>query len=374
MPRYERVSLSRQELYNLVWSKPMQQLAKQFGLSDVGLAKQCRKLEIPRPGVGHWQKVSAGKKVTRVNLPNPDANNCIEVVITHYADGEAEVLPPPPEVPAYVEFEGRPENRIVVAPELDRPHPMVAHTKKHWNDRLLDNYDWEYAQAHPRLDISVSRSCEDRALRIMDALLKALNARGIPVENGKAHWRNTTYALIDGEKVSFNIFESPHRVQHVDKRTGETRTAMEPSGRLVLRIRDHQSGDAYQLRDQKRKTIEERVNEFVIELHRTAEEQKNWNVRQRQMEAEAEERRRQEEVRRRQLEVEAEKVRGLDTHMANWRKANDVRAFVEAVHEAHATTRGIDADSELGTWLSWALSYADKIDPLTPKSKGGEVA
>jgi len=36
-------TLTRQELYDFVWSTPMTKLAKDFGLSDVGLAKICER-------------------------------------------------------------------------------------------------------------------------------------------------------------------------------------------------------------------------------------------------------------------------------------------------------------------------------------------
>ncbi len=61
--------LSRGELYDLVWSQLMQRLAKQFGISDVALAKTCRRAEIPVPKRGYWAKLQAGKKVTRIPLP-----------------------------------------------------------------------------------------------------------------------------------------------------------------------------------------------------------------------------------------------------------------------------------------------------------------
>jgi hypothetical protein len=35
--------LTRGELYDLVWSHPTQRVAKQFGISDVGLAEACRR-------------------------------------------------------------------------------------------------------------------------------------------------------------------------------------------------------------------------------------------------------------------------------------------------------------------------------------------
>jgi hypothetical protein len=48
---------TRKQLYELVWSKPMTQLAKEFGLSDNGLRKICKKYDIPLPNMGHWQKL-----------------------------------------------------------------------------------------------------------------------------------------------------------------------------------------------------------------------------------------------------------------------------------------------------------------------------
>jgi hypothetical protein len=59
---------NREELYEEVWSTPMQKLAGKYGISDVGLAKVCRKLEIPVPGRGHWAKREAGQEVQKPPL------------------------------------------------------------------------------------------------------------------------------------------------------------------------------------------------------------------------------------------------------------------------------------------------------------------
>jgi hypothetical protein len=47
----------------------MQRLAKQFNLSDVALAKRCRKLNIPVPGRGYWARKTAGQRVRVTPLP-----------------------------------------------------------------------------------------------------------------------------------------------------------------------------------------------------------------------------------------------------------------------------------------------------------------
>jgi hypothetical protein len=47
---------NREELYEKVWSEPVTKVAKGYGVSDVALAKACRKLKVPVPGRGYWAK------------------------------------------------------------------------------------------------------------------------------------------------------------------------------------------------------------------------------------------------------------------------------------------------------------------------------
>jgi hypothetical protein len=43
------VTLTREELYALVWELPMIRLGERFGISGTGLAKICKRLSIPYP-------------------------------------------------------------------------------------------------------------------------------------------------------------------------------------------------------------------------------------------------------------------------------------------------------------------------------------
>jgi hypothetical protein len=63
------LKLSREDMYELVWSKPMRDLAKDFGISDVALAKRCKSLGIPVPGRGYWARVDAGQELHKPKLP-----------------------------------------------------------------------------------------------------------------------------------------------------------------------------------------------------------------------------------------------------------------------------------------------------------------
>ena len=61
--------VNRQALYEEVWKDPVTVVAARYGLSDVGLAKLCKKLVIPLPSRGYWAKVRAGKVMGRAALP-----------------------------------------------------------------------------------------------------------------------------------------------------------------------------------------------------------------------------------------------------------------------------------------------------------------
>lgn len=47
-------ALTREALYDLVWTTPLSTLAERWGLSRNGLAKICDRLLVPYPGRGYW--------------------------------------------------------------------------------------------------------------------------------------------------------------------------------------------------------------------------------------------------------------------------------------------------------------------------------
>ncbi|MBK8475118.1 MAG: hypothetical protein IPL39_02075 [Opitutaceae bacterium] len=67
--RRSLAKLTREQLYELVWSTPVLKLAEQFGISNVAIAKRCRRLAGPRPARGYWVKLEFGKKPSRTPLP-----------------------------------------------------------------------------------------------------------------------------------------------------------------------------------------------------------------------------------------------------------------------------------------------------------------
>jgi hypothetical protein len=122
------VTLSREELYEQVWSEPMWTLAARFGLSDVGLAKTCRRLMIPVPPRGYWQQKQAGQPVRPTKLPKVPTSlgtRASQVTFRSPASRKSER-----ELRAEgVQLRGE-VHRILVPEILADPHPPIAHTVK----------------------------------------------------------------------------------------------------------------------------------------------------------------------------------------------------------------------------------------------------
>ena len=115
--------ITRAALYGLVWKTPVHTLAPEFGISNVGLAKLCRRNGIPLLPRGYWAKLQFGKRVRRPPLPAPSEGQREELTIE--ATPPREALPDlPPEIAAAIEAEQSAEP-IVVAPS-PKPHPIAA--------------------------------------------------------------------------------------------------------------------------------------------------------------------------------------------------------------------------------------------------------
>jgi hypothetical protein len=59
------VKLSRQQLYDRVWSTPMTSLAAEFGVDNGYLTRVCKRETIPHPPQGFWAKKTAGVEIAQ---------------------------------------------------------------------------------------------------------------------------------------------------------------------------------------------------------------------------------------------------------------------------------------------------------------------
>lgn len=164
---------------------------------------------MPLPPLGYWAKIAAGRKFH--TPPLPTYSGPAEIVRQRYFSDDP-IEPDPDHLVARREFEARPDNRIVVSETLDMPHPLIAATERAFQQskhRDLHNLPTTDRRA---LDISVDQASLPRALRIMDALVKALDARGMPLRIEPDGKRRTCLTL-QGQVLAIRLVENVSRTE-----------------------------------------------------------------------------------------------------------------------------------------------------------------
>jgi hypothetical protein len=366
--------IQRDELYELVWSKPTRKLAKEFGISDVALGKICKKLNVPKPPPGHWQRIAAGYKVTPPSLGKPTQQQLLEIEIRPTVQ-KTNAESTDPILRELMERERLPINKIVVSADLRGAHPLISHTNRVLRQATPDSYNrlvlpWNAKIEHPYLDVRVSKQALSRTLRIMDALLKAIEKRGYEIEQ-----KDAVHFEVNGEKIRFYVNEKVKRSER--KRTaaekehywGIDRWIFTPTGELTFTI-DEVWIERKNWRDRKDKRLEDQLNDIVVGIISAADV-----IRTRRAEHEEqrikwaeEELRRQELARRRQLEGEL--ATELEAQCDQWIKSRKLKQFLRVCENSLMTANRISNESDELQWLQWARSYADRIDPIRGDSLG----
>lgn len=370
---YETVRLNREELYNQVWSRPLRDLAKEYGLSDVGLAKICRRLKIPVPGRGYWAKKDAGKTSLRPPLPALGQNEQSEVAYTKHVPLRSDPVQQT-EADILIASEKAPENRVSVDPSLSTPHILVVRTEKSLRAAKTDATGLFRPRAKGCFDVRIAAGSIDRAMRILDALAKALEVRKLPLTtNDNQATRITVLGISHEISLEENTTRKVRELTPAERKQQERHSWLYRSpqyeyvatGRLTLRIKGYGNGERRSWSDGKHQRIEDCLNAFIIGLiqasvraHAEQLERERWH-----RERMEQERCRREEERNQKLE--AARRAALDEQIGAWCKSQQIRAYIEAISRVATDKHGpINPESDLGRWLAWISRYVDSLDPL----------
>lgn len=492
----KEVRLTRKELYEKVWETPLRTLAREWGISDVGLAKICKRHSIPRPPQGYWARVPAGRKAAKKPLPKVEESDQVAICLYERSGNETlperldmkkyavllsreeiydkvwavpiqtladelqvneasltelckerdipmpdseywaakesgrevkpiplfysgeDVLfsyPPPSAARDQIQAEenllrqaeemmGAEENAresIPVDDVLTDPHPLVARTEKALRAAKVGEDGLLRPSARNILSVAVGPDSVDRAMQIMDALLKALNQRGMkvtvivpePVMPDRNRYSypgapepqpiqppSLTCVSLFGESVEFQLSESTNRREKkADPKAARKQYGsyyrpqpdyeVFPSGQFSFSIeRESYSSIRTTWKEGVRQKVENCLRKIIVSLIERALEKRSRRLSHEKSEGDrkVDQRRRQ----RRDWEEGKEKSRleKVNREMVRRHKAREIREYVAAV-QATAVDRGIAVkpNSGLDLWIRWALRKADQIDPLTRK-------
>jgi hypothetical protein len=319
----EVITFTRNELYEKIWNTPTVKLARDFGLSDVALGKICKKHSIPKPPLGYWAKLAHGKIGARPPLPNIPDNRLDVIEIRKRPLVSAEIKT------HSAELEKEPP--ITVPERLASPHPLVKATI----DALKNSTPGEAGILRSRtggcLNVRVARQSVGRAMRLMDALIKTLEARNSTVSVVERDRTHQTCVKILDETIEVELKEGLNRREkqftaaelREREKSAWLRDRKEyefhPSGNFVFTILEYCGEGVRKVwSDGKRQRLENCLNSIIAGLGAAAEGVKTVRLKREQWEREwqEKERRRLEEQERRRKEEE--KIKDLERWVANW--------------------------------------------------------
>jgi hypothetical protein len=369
MSGYQR--LTREELYDLVWSTPATKLGERFSLSGRGLAKLCERHEIPVPERGWWAKKAAGHNVEKPPLL-PAKTPGIETIDVYVRDDFRQWLT--------TEERDFFEKRLLeessappVIPEVDDSrHPLIVQSR-----RKRRNGD---GPVPLHMHIAVSEPLRNRALRLATGLVNACEARGYTFERQPDATDGVAFVQVFGHPIGIWIVEPPQRVPHMlspsearEKAVGRGWQIPEydsvPSGELSILLDHPADGERRSFSGGKEREIEAVLPDVLKSLIRiamrlrAAKNRRDEELKQQQEAAalrQREERRRQEEQAR--IAAERKRRRELLRDAANFRRAHTLSELIAAVEEI-ASSEGVD-QRVLAEWQSHANATAESLNPV----------
>ena len=196
---------TREEFYELVWSRPMTHLAKEFAISDVALHKICRKHNIPNPPLSWWAKKAAGKKVKRTALPKAKAGSPDKVTIASADMGrESAMLASVREQARIIASEGNDDQE-------PPPHPIAERTLSRLRKARPSDIGIVAADGAGFIKCEVACSSIDRLAVALPRIIGAASLQGFELvaSEGPANFQS------EKETVGFSITESIRREEHV---------------------------------------------------------------------------------------------------------------------------------------------------------------
>lgn len=359
------IVFTRKELYDRVWSEPMQRLSKEFGLSDVGLAKTCRRYAIPVPPRGYWAKKQAGHKVRQTPLPaNGPAGYRDEIEFAPQQRFAVPELPPTPPEHSAVVAESELANRIgAPKDDLRVTHPLLRSTRDYWKATRAPLLRWPI-DLPKHLQMAASEALRVRTLRLLQTLFSALEKRGYGISSGED---GAIQIKVLEEACGLTVRERQRQVRGERRRLGDPdlHKGKAPydlvyTGELELRVEDR-LGRRFSVVDTADARVEERLNDVVANLVRAALAKKAYRATQERARLAAIEREREQSAALQLQRREMARVRRLDELADAADRHRRLTAFREDLRAAVGT---VDPNSELGQWLDWIDGYLDDIDVL----------
>jgi hypothetical protein len=360
----DSATLSRAELYALIWAQPLKVVAERFGTSGARLGQICDAHNIPRPDQGHWLRLELGKPVRVHPLPTVPTDHADVVTISPRSRRTK------PEESGTASASGTTRSSALEVPaRLARPHPLVAGWIAARERQVREKENVYDSRLKRHVKPVPHTAMERRRLLVADTVFKAVEKRGVSVSIGE---RLVLLMTLGTERIEFQIryrLKRGRRSLTADElrwRGADAQTwkcELNETDSLVFEIKTWlPRGLRTGWEDSKRGRIEDQLDEIVDSImaafpvleeqrRQREEEKRRWEQTAR------EQYRREEEAR-----LELARFRKLLEHAAGWREIGFARAFIVALREAMPPDSPVIAGHDIEVWLSWADRKLEQHD------------
>ena len=348
------MKITREDLYERVWEAPLTKLAKEFNISDVGLAKACRRSKIPTPPVGYWAKVAHGKSVSKPPLPSTADTFVVLEPQRYRQENSSRAL-------AADEF---PSLHVDVVQNLAALEPSAAATYAHISKLTANTDGFLVCGSSSHFSCTASAGSIERIVYLFDAIERTLPSVGAKLVRDSEKKRLTV--AVAGEKITFSVAEKYSRTEHVIKHAqyawlNQRTYEYHFNGELKLTIDGIFSGQKGWA-DGARTRLEEKLGSFVIGLVGAARA-----IRKHREEREAQRISWEEAARIRQLKDEqSRKLRAFKNHFAAeavaWHRYNQAYEYLEHLKQLLAGSGERLAECS-ANWLAIAEQSVADLDP-----------
>lgn len=363
------VEFAREEMYEKVWAKPVLQVAKEIGVSDVAIAKACRRAAVPLPPRGYWAKPVA-KRPKRPRLGQAPTTSEGPIKFSVF---DPELTPQAQPKATKADGSALETGPIVIPGNWNAPHPLIAQALAQSKSGKVKEGRCVLERS---LDIRVSPAQIDRALLYMDSLIRSTEALG-------ARWSVTekgTQLIYLEVEIPVTLRESLRREEIKEsspdlapRRKGEwrpnaldltTRIEFLSTGQLSLELNAWTDVPVRRnWKDTATTKIEDKLQDLLKCLPRTAQAVKDRMDRWARETATAAEKQRVEADAAEQSKLSEIRRRKLFQLIGAQNISSQIRDLCEQVTQKLPSLPQ-ERRPTVEQWIAWALGEADKLDPL----------
>ena len=385
----------RRTLYEEVWSEPVYKVAQRYGVSNVAIAKTCKKMHIPVPGRGYWNKIQSGKKMDKIPLPEYGKCPRIQKNNPRFDTGapkkKQERLVPEAFImeDQLLQKETLPEMKISFNPDIRLTSQFVLNTKRNLAESMkrINGY-LDFGRCTSSCDeafnMQIGPPSIPRAMAILQTLCDALEKRGYPIgiqpgyhyienQSRNGHPKREIHpvcANVLDTCIFFKITETSNKQTNTEKEKKTTYQDYKyvPSGKLCFEIinnpyRNHGRNRWY---DGKVAKLEDQLNDIIINMIRVStatKEAQAWaEVQSNQRKIEEAERKVQELSQRRNRTRMDDLAKETEQYV-KFRQAKEYIGIIVA--EGRKRLGEAYPGSDFSRWVEWAELYLKENGPDT---------